>query len=212
MKQLLQLLFAFFALMAVTGCSQQLNHTSYRLECTISDELAPDSVSLMIFNNCYGKMACHLATVARDSTTGAFIFEGQIEQPCVAYLKFDNDSTSLFLFVLEQELSNISISGKGLMISAGELNHEYMGYLKKRQAMIAAREQVREEYLKLAAPDSVISIAQERQFMQRDSMLCDSLQRITLAAINRDNPASRIIYDRYVETLSRHYLRQVAIK
>lgn len=212
MKQLLQLLFAFSALMAVTGCSQQLSHTSYRLECTISDELAPDSVSLMIFNNSYGKMACHLATVARDSTTGAFIFEGQIEQPCVAYLKFDNDSTSLFLFVLEQGLSNISISGKGLMISAGELNHEYMGYLKKRQAMIVAREQVREEYLKLAAPDSLISIAQERQLMRRDSMLCDSLQRITLAAINLDNPASRIIYDRYVETLSRHYLRQVAIK
>lgn len=212
MKHFSRLLFVFFTMAIVTGCGQRLSHTNYRLECSISDDIAPDSVSLMILNDSYGKVVYHMATVARDSLTGAFVFEGQIEQPSVAYLKFGTDSTSLFFFVLEHGESTISISQHGLQVSAGELNHEYMDYLKTRQTMLAARQAVHNEYLKQASSDSLISITQERQFMLRDSLLCDSLQRITLEAINRDNAASRIIYDRYVETLPRHYLRQVVIK
>lgn len=210
MKHFSRLIFAFIAIaIMITGCGQRLSHTSYRLECSISDDVAPDSVALMILNDSYGKVVYHMSTVARDSLTGAFVFEGQIEQPSVAYLKFGNDSTSLFLFVLEQGDSKISISSHGLQVSAGEINHQYMEYLKKRRDILAARQDVHNEYRKMALPDSLVSIAQEQQFLRRDSLLCDSLQRITLNAINRGNAASRIIYDRYVETLTRRYLRQV---
>lgn len=212
MKHFSLFLIALSIMALVAGCNTRLSHTGYRLQCHISDDIAPDSVSLMILNGSYGNAVYHVATVARDSAMGAFVFEGQVEEPCVAYLKFGNDSTSLFFFVLEQGESIVNIGDAGLLVSAGELNHEYMSFLKARQAMLAARQEVRAEYLKLASPDSIVSIAQERQLMQRDSLLCDSLQRITLNAINRGNAASLIIYNRFAESLPSHYLRQVNLK
>ena len=54
------------------------------------------------------------------------------------------------------------------------------------------------EYVAALAPDSTIAVDLERQYLARDSMLIDSLEHITVVAINRQNLASAIILDRFI--------------
>jgi len=198
------------ALWCVTGCVEVLDNKEYHVECTVDKSLGNDSVTLMLLDDAYERV-WRVATVGVDSVSGAFVFDGHIEQPCVAYLKFANDSTPL-MFVLEHGDSYISVAPHSLVVSAGNLNHDYMLYLKQRMAINAARKTVHNEYLQAAAPDSVISFEQERQFFVRDSLLVDSLERITLETINLGNPVSRIVFDRFVTSLRPSYLKQIKLE
>ena len=211
MKLFTRLIFLAVAAFSMAGCVQWLNHTHYRLECTISPSHAPDSVSLMLLQNEY-EGVYHVATVGLDSASRAFVFDGQIEEPCVAMLKFSNDTASSFLFVLEPGEVKVAINESGVVVNGGAINHEYFTYMKQRNDIAAQRKVLRQQYLSMAAPDSTVNIAKERMLAQKDSLLADSLERITLAAINRGTPSSRIIYDRYLSSLRQSYLQQVTLK
>ena len=195
------------ALAALTWCVENLDKSQYRVECKISPELGTDSVSLMLVMDDYGSVY-HVATVARDNATQAFVFEGNVEQPTIAYLKFSNDTTPM-LFVVEPGLTQIDITPNGLVISGGIANHEYMTYLKARQEITHKKQKLHQQYLGLMAPDSTIDVALEQQYFSRDSLLNDSLERITVDAINRGDVASTIIFERFVNTLSRKNLQNI---
>lgn len=210
MKRLSRFFIFAFVLIMMTGCVESLDKTRYRLECRIDRQLGTDSVSLMLLNQAYNAVY-HVATVATDSAAGAFIFEGQIEQPCVAFLKFNNDSTPL-LFVLEQGDTQITIGANSLVITGGDLNHEYMAYLKDRKQLQGKRRMLHNEYLAALAPDSTISVDVEQQFLKRDGMLTDSLENITVEAINRNDLVSAIILDRFINTLSSKNLQKIQQK
>lgn len=207
MKYLLHILLISLFFGFSTSCVEQLNDTQFKVSCTIDPSLHTDSVSLLMFEDLYNRVY-HFASVSIDSSSGAFIFEGQIERPCVAFLKFDND-TIPFFFVLEKGETAISINSKGVVVTAGELNHEYFSFLKSRMLLQASRRALYSRYLTLASPDSIVNIQKEREFVTQDSLLADSLDRITLDAINRGSLASRIIFDRFVNELSPYYLKKI---
>ena len=73
----------------------------------------------------------------------------------------------------------------------------------------ALRRGLHNQYLALASPDSIVNIQKEREFVTQDSILVDSLERVTLDAINRGTLASRIIFDRFVNELSPSYLKKI---
>lgn len=200
MKNLLSIVIVVATLWITTGCVERLSDSHYKVECSIDKSLRTDSVALFLLEDAYNRVY-HASTVGLDSASGAFVFEGQVEQPCVAFLKFSNDSTP-FYFVLEHGESHIAIGTNGVVFTGGNLNHEYFDYLKTRGSIMATRKALHSQYLQLAAPDSIVNIEQERQFAQQDSLLADSLDRVTLAMINRGNQASRIVLERFVNTLS----------
>lgn len=206
MKQLSQLIVLLLFLAIITACGGR-DDTYYRVECNVASELGVDSVSLMLVKEDYGSVY-NAGKVGVDNTLKVFVFEGQIEEPCVAYLKFDNDTTQM-LFVLEPGLTQMTIGAKGMTISGGDANREYMAYLKSRNALLAEKRKLQEDYLRNVAPDSTISVDVEKQFLTRDSLLTDSMERITVDAINRGSLASRIILDRYINTLSHHNLQNI---
>lgn len=207
MKFLSRIIIIAIALAALTGCVENLDKSHYRVECKISPELGVDSVSLMLVMDDYNSVY-RVATVTRDNESQVFVFEGNIEAATIAYLKFSNDTVPM-LFVVEPGLTQIDISPNGLVISGGDVNHEYMTYLKARKSLTVEKQKLHQEYLSHVAPDSTIDIALERQYLARDSMLTDSLERITVDAINRGDVASTIIFDRYVNALSRKNLQNI---
>jgi hypothetical protein len=95
------------------------------------------------------------------------------------------------------------------VISGGDANHEYMTYLKTRKAIANEKQRLHQEYLGHVAPDSTINVKLEHQYFSRDSMLTDSLERITVDAINRGTVASTIIFERYVKTLTSKNLQNI---
>lgn len=207
MKNLLNIVIFVATVWIMTGCVEWLNNTDYRVECSIDKSLRTDSVSLLLLEDAYNSVY-HASTVGIDSASGAFVFEGQVEQPCVAFLKFSNDSTP-FYFVLEHGETRISIGASGVVFTGGDLNHEYFEYLKTRNSIMKTRRALHAQYLQLAAPDSIVNIEQEMKFAQQDSILADSLDQVTLAAINRGNQASRIVLERFVNTLSPALLKEL---
>ncbi len=210
MKLLSRLIILATTFVILVGCVETLDKSRYKVECKISPELGTDSVSLMLLLPDYNSL-CHVATVGRNAESQSFVFEGNVECPTVAYLKFNNDTVPM-IFVVEPGETLIDISVAGLVISGGDANHEYMTYLKVRQSLAAERQKLHQEYLAHVASDSTISIAVERQYIARDSVLADSLERITVHAINRGDVVSTIILDRYVNTLSRKNLQNISKK
>ena len=207
MKSLSRLIFIALAMAIVASCVENLDKTHFRVECTVAPELGTDSVSLMLVMDDYNSVR-HVATVSRNNAGQPFVFEGNVENPSIAYLKFSNDSTPM-MFVIEPGLTQIDISAHGLIISGGEANHEYMVYVKARQSLLTARRSLHQEYLGKVAPDSTVDESVERRYLTLDSVLTDSLERITVDAINQENVASRIIFERYVNTLSRKNLQNI---
>ena len=198
------------AVWALTGCVEWLSHTQYRVECSVDNSLGVDSVSLMVLEDAYNCVR-HVSTVGIDSVSGKFVIEGQVEQPCVAFLKFGNDSTP-FYFVLEHGETLVEMGVRGVVVSGGDLNHEYMSYLKDRNSLESARQSMLSQYRRLAAPDSMVNIEQEREFAAIDSALCDSLERMTIGVINRGDAVSRIVFERFVNTLSHGNLSKIENK
>lgn len=191
----------------LTSCVERLNKTEFHVECNVDKSLNVDSAALIAHEDSYDKLKL-LSKVSIDSATGAFVFDGQIEKPCVAMLKFDNDSNA-FMFVLEPGETLINIGTNGVVITSGELNHDYLSYLKHREAIMDERMELLKNYRQMAAPDSMVNIDNERHMVMQDSILADSLNRLTVSYINRGDAVGRIVFDRYVNTLSRRNLSKI---
>ena len=65
-----------------------------------------------------------------------------------------------------------------------------------------------QEYLKMAA-DSSLKRDDEVLMVRQDSLLNDSLQRLTVERINRGDAVSRIIRERYASQLDREHMRML---
>lgn len=194
---------------ALTGCVESLSNRDFSVVCHIDEAVRPASVSLFTFQQEYAQVS-KIGTATLDSATGAFVFEGQIERPMVAFLKFDNDTVP-FYFVLEPGETLARIGAGSVTLSGGEMNHKYFDFLKQRNGITAARAQLREQYLNAVAADSTIDVEVERQFVAQDSILADSLDNITVDMINENTQVSRIVFDRFVNTLSQHSLSKVKL-
>ena len=165
----------------------------YKVTCTVDAKLHHDSATLLVLEEDYDRLrVCDRAHV-RD---GRFTFSGQTSRPQVALIRWDNDTTSPFYFVLEGGDIGITINPDSWTITGSPANSRYLHYINQRTGIVNARVATWQEYLNMAA-DSSLKHDDEMRMARQDSLLNDSLQWLTRDLINRGDPVGRIIAERY---------------
>ena len=137
---------------------------------------------------------------------GVFSFKGQIDAPRVALIRWDNDSTRPFYFVLEAGHIQLAINPGSWSVSGSPQNVEYMKYINQRNDIMNARVATWQEYLKAASGKS-LKRDDELRLVRQDSLLNDSLQRFTVERINRGDVVSRIVRERFTAQLDKDHAR-----
>ena len=196
---------ALLAIMGMTGCGNNTQELDYRVTCSIDNKVRHDSATLLVLEEAYGQL--RVCGTARGAE-GTFIFTGQTDQPKVALIRWDNDSTRPFYFVLEAGDTHITIKPGSWDITGSAQNSEYLHYINQRNGIIDSRVATWQEYLKMAA-DSSLKRDDEERMVRQDSLLNDSLQRITVERINRGDAVGRIIKERYGKSLDQEHMRML---
>ena len=188
--------------LTLAGCDSS---TRYKVTCNIDTKLHHDSATLLVLEEEYGQL--RVCGAARGKG-GTFTFTGQTDRPKAALIRWDNDSTQPFYFILEQGNTSISIEPGKWTITGSPQNTAYMRYINHRDAIINASVATWQEYLNMAA-DSSLKHEDEMLMVRQDSLLNDSLQRITVEHINRGDAVGRIIRQRYGSQLDQEHMRQL---
>ena len=193
--------------LALSGCDKtNSNHQmDYKVTCTLDNKVHRDSATLLVLEEDYNKLRVCGTSVSND---GIFTFSGQTDGPKVAIIRWDNDSTKPFHFVLEPGAITITITPDSWDIGGSELNIEYQQFVKRRNGIMNARVATWQEYLKMAA-DSTLKRDDEQRMVRQDSLLNDSLQRITVKRINRGDAVGRIIRERFGNQLDQEHKRMI---
>lgn len=186
-------------------CSHESSVMDYTVTIILDNTLHHDSATLLVMEEEYNQLRLIESAAVKN---GELIFTGQIDKPKVAVLRWDNDSTKPFHFVLESGATQINISASSWSSKGSKLNAEYMSYVNQRNNIMNARVATWQEYLKMAA-DSSLKRDDERLMVQQDSLLNDSLQRITVERINRGDVVGRIIREHYGQQLDREHMRMI---
>lgn len=192
-------------IMALTGCDNSSQGLDYRVTCVIDNKVSHDSATLLVLEDAYGQLRM-CGTTRGDN--GTFTFTGQTDQPKVALIRWDNDSTEPFYFVLEQGDTRITIKPDSWLITGSPQNSEYLHYINQRNGIMDSRVATWQEYLKMAT-DSSLRRDDEVRMVRQDSLLNDSLQRITVERINRGDAVGRIIKERYGKLLDQEHMRML---
>lgn len=191
----------------MTGCDSRKADSlkDYTVTCRLDDKLMRDSATLLVLEPEYNKLkVCATA----HTEQGVFSFKGQIDAPRVALIRWDNDSTHPFYFVLEAGHIQLSINPGSWSVSGSPQNVEYMKYINQRNSIMNARVATWQEYLK-AASGSSLKREDELRLVRQDSLLNDSLQRFTVERINRGDAVGRIIRERFTDKLDQEHARQL---
>ena len=170
--------------MAITGCDNHSHGLDYRITCSIDNALKHDSATLLVLEEAYGQL--RVCGISR-STNGTFTFTGQTDKPKVA---------------------RITIKPGSWNITGSPLNSQYLHYINQRNSIMDTRVATWQEYLNMAA-DSTLKRDDELRMVRQDSLLNDSLQRITVERINRGDAVGRIIRERYGKLLDQEHMRML---
>ena len=206
MKKIILSIGVLLQIAAMTGCDNNRSHgLDYRVTCTIDNKLHHDSATLLVLEDDYGQL--RVCGVSR-SDNDTFTFTGQTDKPKVALIRWDNDSTNPFFFVLEGGKIDITIRPGSWDIKGSAKNSEYLHYINQRNGIMDSRVATWQEYLNMAA-DSSLKRDDEERMARQDSLLNDSLQRITVERINRGDAVGRIIRERYGKQLDQDHMRML---
>ena len=189
----------------LAGCSHENSVMDYSVTIILDNTLHHDSATLLVMEEEYNQLRLIESAAVNN---GELTFTGQIDKPKVAVLRWDNDSTKPFHFVLESGATQINISASSWSSKGSKLNAEYLRYVNQRNSIMNARVATWQEYLKMAA-DSSLKRDDERLMVQQDSLLNDSLQRITVERINRRDVVGRIIREHYGQQLDQEHMRMI---
>ena len=190
---------------AFMGCGNSHRDLGYRVTCTVDNTLHRDSATLMVLEEDYHQLR---VCGACRSDGGVFTFTGQTDGPKVALIRWDNDTTQPFYFVLEPGQLDINITPSSWNITGSPRSAEYQRYINRRNEIMDLRVATWQEYLKMAA-DSSLKRDDEIHMVRQDSLLNDSLQRITVEHINRGDAVGRIIRERFGNQLDKEHMRQL---
>ena len=181
--------------LALTGCGSRHNasDTDYTVTCRLDGVAQHDSATLLVLEEEYHQLRVCGATHLKD---GACSFSGQVDGPHVAMIRWDNDSVEPFFFVLEHGDINITINPGSWSITGSPMNSRYLHYINQRNAIMDARLSTWQDYLKQAA-DKSLTRAEDVRLVKQDSLLNDSLLRLTKQHIDRGDVVSSIIRERY---------------
>jgi len=180
---------------------------NYTVVCNLSDSITGDSATLLVLEQGYDQLRV-CGTSARHGST--FTFTGQTVQPQVALLRLDADSALQYYFVLDTGRVVITLTNQPgqYRVEGGEHNDAYQQFLTQREAIQTTRVGIWQEYLRMAG-DSTLKRDSERQLVQRDSVLNDSLQDMMLARMNAGDLVSVIVRQRYAHQLTADRARQL---
>ena len=203
MKKKKTTLFALALAALLASCDGHDQGLSYQLKVTLDNKLRHDSATLLVLEEEYNQlMVCGTA----KAQNGTFTFTGQTDKPKVALIRWDNDSVSPFYLVLESGNIDVTINPGSWHITGSPLNSSYLHYINQRNGIMNARVATWQEYLKMAA-DSSLKRDDEMLMVRQDSLLNDSLQRITVEHINRGDAVGRIIGERYGKQLDQEHMK-----
>ena len=196
-----------FLTILMTGCDQRQASglKDYTVTCTLDNKLRHDSATLLVLEDEYNKLRVCGASRAQDHV---FTFKGQIERPKVALIRWDNDSTNPFYFVLEAGHINVRIDKGSWRVNGSRENLDYQHFIHQRNDIMNARVAIWQDYLK-AADNASLKQEDELRMVRQDSLLNDSLQRITVERINRGDAVGRIIRERFADKLDKEHARQL---
>jgi len=205
MKKMILSIGTLLAIMAMTGCDNHSHGLDYRVSCTLDNKARHDSATLLVLEDAYGQLrVCGTA----HCDDGTFTFTGQTDKPKVALIRWDNDTVQPFYFVLESGQTDITLQSGSWNITGSPMNSEYLHYINQRNGIMDSRVATWQEYLNMAA-DSSLKRDDEMRMVRQDSLLNDSLQRITVERINRGDAVGRIIKERYGMTLDQEHMRML---
>ena len=199
------LIFTVLMALCLAGCDNGSRQDDYTVTCTLQGKQQHDSATLLVLEEAYNQL--RLCGTARASQH-TFTFKGQTDGPKVALIRWDNDSTQPFYFVLEGGRTSITITSGSWNISGSKSNSNYLHYINQRNAIMDARVNIWQQYLKMAA-DSSLKRDNEKQLVAQASLLNDSLQRITVECINHGDAVGRIVKERYGRQLDQEHMRQL---
>ena len=205
MNKKITTIFAIAAALMLGSCDSRDKGFDYELKVTLDNNQHPDSATLMVLEEEYNKLRV-CATAHSDN--GTFTFTGQTDKPKAALIRWDNDSVTPFYLVLESGHTNITINTASWTITGSGLNSAYLHYINQRDAIMNGRLATWQEYLKMAA-DSSLKRDDEQRMVRQDSLLNDSLQRLTVECINRGDAVGRIIRERFASQLDQEHMRQL---
>lgn len=202
-----KLFLIFTTLMAISlmGCDNDSHQGDYTVTCTLQGIQQHDSATLLVLEEAYNRLRLCGTARTRQHT---FTFKGQTDAPKVALIRWDNDSTQPFYFVLESGNISITIKDGSWTITGSKCNSNYLHYINQRNAIMDARANIWQQYLKMAT-DSSLKRDDERRLVTQDSLLNDSLQRITVERINRGGAVGRIVKERYGQQLDHEHMNQL---
>ena len=187
------------------GCDSGSRQMDYRVTCTLEGKQQHDSATLLVLEEDYNKLrVCGASRLTNRTVT----FTGQIDGPRVALIRWDNDTLKPFHFVLEQGDIHITLKSGSWNITGSPENSKYLHYINKRNSIIDERVAIWQEYLKLSS-DKSLKREDEQRLVARDSLLNDSLQRITVERINRGDAVGCIIRERYGDQLDQDHKRML---
>lgn len=193
------------ALSLLAGCDSKQPGLGYRVTCTMDSKIHRDSATLLVLEQDYQQLrVCGIACADQNT----FSFTGQTDRPKVALIRWDNDSTRPFYFILEPGDINISIKPGTWDIKGGAGNLEYQQFVNWRNRLMNERVATWQKYLKMSS-DSSLKRADEVLLVRQDSLLNDSLQRQTVERINKGDAVGLIIRERYWQQLDAEHMRQL---
>lgn len=191
-----------------TGCQQETEADgAYQVTVSLNNgRVHTDSATLVVVDDDYGKLRVLGGARLRDS---AFTFTGHTTDACIAFVDFVTDSLPYqFYFILEPGTTAIKLTpGHWRIVSQGQ-SQSLFSFMYWRQRIADDRQQLWERYQQMAA-DSTLTWDKERAVLRRDSLLQDSLQRITVERINRGDLVSRLVKQRLLPTLTRESLERL---
>jgi hypothetical protein len=206
MKKIMITVGLALALMLGNGCDNR-GHSGldYRVNVALDNKNHHDSATLLVLEEEYNRLrVCGTARVKN----GKFTFTGQTDKPKAALIRWDNDTVEPFYFVLESGDINVSLSSGKWDITGSPQNSAYLHYINQRNGIMDARIATWQEYLKMSA-DSSLKRDDEVLMVRQDSLLNDSLQRLTVERINRGDAVGRIIRERYARQLDQEHARML---
>ena len=182
-----------FLMLALCACSKSC--PDFTVQCSFTD-VKTDSITLFVLEDDYGMMRMAGGVAVLD---GKAQLRGQLDAPVIAMLKI-NKVDAPFYFILEPGVTTIQFERGCTLVWGGEINHMYADFEQRREQLLQQRVANRKQYMKLVA-DSSLTQVQELCMMKTDSVLCDSVQRITVNIINGGDLVGKLVSQQYAATL-----------
>lgn len=190
-----------------SGCDNQhqAELKDFTVTCALDSKLLRDSATLLVLEEGYNQLrVCGTA----HPQQGTFTFKGQTDGAKVALIRWGNDSTHPFHFVLEPGTTQFTIHEGSWSASGSTQNVDYLSFINQRNRIMKQRVALWQQYLNATASSS-LTREEELRMVRQDSLLNDTLQNLTVQRINRGDAVSRIVRERFAAQLDQEHMRQL---